>query len=156
MVVNKAKSAILNLNSRVPEKDPNANYNGYPKVCKYRYLGTLITNQFTLKSHLQECARKVTNLRIQLLPVLLRGHFKLNVNLFKVFAMPQYRLLLVLSQFAGSADMERAELALRRHFKAWNMLPQSTSTTFIQSLIGNIRELGEQAVKVASIKRKAR
>lgn len=156
MVVNKSKCGILNLNSRVTAPD-GAQLDGYPRVSSYKYLGTVVNNQFTLKAHLNECARKVTFLRLQLRPILLRGHFKLNLNLFKVFAMPQYRMLLILSRFVRASDVTKAALMMRKHFKEWNLLPRSTSTAVIETLLGNsFEEMAEIAVRLASVKRKAR
>jgi hypothetical protein len=140
MVINKRKSGILNLNSRVPltgERD------GYPLVKSYKYLGTNLNNKLSIETHIKEAERKICFLNLKLRPILLRGHLKLNVNLFKVFVLPQYRLMSILSRFIQPREILQVEKSLRKRFKVWNSLPQSTPTYLIEMLIGgNIKSMG--------------
>ena len=57
-------------------------------VQSYRNLGSLITPNLKLMDHANSILPKFHHIRTQLLPLILKEHFRLNLNLFTVFISP--------------------------------------------------------------------
>ena len=107
MRINKKKSAVMILN---PSSDqPPASINDYPVKLQYKYLGTQITQELSLLPHLKEISKKANFITFKLRSVLGRGHMRLNCNLFKVFVLPNFRLMLTLIESAHTNQLRLVE-----------------------------------------------
>ena len=90
MIVNKAKSGILPVcNSRY---EGTSDVNGYPVGSCYKYLGLMLNGRLDLKDHLKCINKKVNYIAYRMYALRALDDTRLNVSLFKTFAMPLYRL----------------------------------------------------------------
>jgi hypothetical protein len=92
MHVNKAKCGILEIPIRPKAmKRVLANqkqYQDYPVVSKYRYLGTMMDSSLRLEAHMEEIDRKISWLTARLTPARLIKDLRFNLNLYKVLIEP--------------------------------------------------------------------
>ena len=107
MRINKKKSAVMILNSS-DEPTPSA-IKDYPVTLQYKYLGTHLSQDLSLLPHLKEISRKVNFITFKLRGILSRGHLRLNCNLFKVFILPNFRLMLTLVESAHTNQLRLVE-----------------------------------------------
>ena len=107
MRINKKKSAVMILNPSTDTLSPAINE--YPVALQYKYLGTYLTQELSLLPHLKEVSKKVNFITFKLRSVLGRGHMRLNCNLFKVFVLPNFRLLLTLIESAHTNQLKLVE-----------------------------------------------
>ena len=125
-------------------------------VPQYKYLGTVISAELSLLPHLREIARKVNFITFQLRAVLNRGHLRLNTNLFRLFVLPSYRLLLTLVPLAHTKQVRLVEKELRQAFRRFVRLPQSCPNEFIAKLIGTLEEMATNLNRASALKIAAR
>jgi hypothetical protein len=94
-------SALPNPNPTLPNTSNEPTFiRDYPIVTTYKYLGTHISKELLMTQHVKCMERKIMYITMQLKPILLKNKFKLNVNLFKTFVLPQYRLALMMMPLA--------------------------------------------------------
>ena len=90
MITNTKKSGVMFVKSKdAPITD---NILGYPITNHYKYLGATVTNNLSMESHLKNTRNKATYVTHRLTPIRLKGNTKLNLNLYKIFILPLYRL----------------------------------------------------------------
>lgn len=99
MVINRSKSGIIKFDwkrsrRRAVPSGPDS-LHGYPLVEEYRYLGSIIHKDMQLRHQLSHIERKVNFVMSKLKPIRLLGNFRLNVNLYRVFCLPLFRLLML-------------------------------------------------------------
>ena len=150
MKINRKKSAIVPLDPTT--EIPNELQCGFPVQNNYKYLGLQLNNLFDINFHFTQIQRKINYIRIQLLPITLRGNFKLNNNLFKTFIMPQFRLAMAIAQMNTTQELMTFEKHLRLAYKRMMHLPQSTPTELIERLTGKFTTLAEVVSQVSHIK----
>ena len=105
---------------------------------EYKYLGTKINRKCDFSARLDYINRKINYIIYQLKPIILRENFRLNSNLFRTMVMPLFRMGFILFEHLQDSQKNKFEIAIRKAFKKMNMLPQSTPTTIIYKIIGNI------------------
>lgn len=66
-------------------------------------------------------------------------NLKLNVNLFKIFVVPQYRLATAIYKQASNEARKSLLLSLRVWLKRFCMIPINTSNKVLCSLAGNLK-----------------
>lgn len=94
MKINCKKSNLMSLNSR--NITLREDIGKYKYTNKYKYLGMWVSPNMRIETHVLAIQPKINYIIHSLRPILLRGHFKLNNNLFKTFIMPLYRLCTIL------------------------------------------------------------
>ena len=154
MRINKKKSAVMLLNEN--GRGIPAAIRSYTIVQHYKYLGTIFTPQLSVLPHLKVTTRKANFLTFKLRPVLLRGHFRLNCNLFQLFVLPSYRLLLSLLPLIHPNQLRLVEKELRQAFRKFCRLPQSCPNEFVAAIIGTLEKKSIALERISTIKIAAR
>lgn len=90
MVVNKAKCGVLPITRSAFSNEREVN--GYPVVREYKYLGMVLNGRLDLKEHCKMINKKAAFISYRLYKLRIKDDTKINVNLFKVFLMPSYRM----------------------------------------------------------------
>ena len=85
----------------------------------------------SVQSHLKKIEKKIRFIRLNLLPILLKNHFKLNNNLFIVLILPLYRLIFVLSTFNSNTEKQTLAKHIKKYYKKFCCLPKSTPNMMI-------------------------
>jgi hypothetical protein len=65
---------------------------------------------------------------------------RLNINLFKTFCLPQFRLGFYNSIFSSKCDREKYCLAIKKILKKFCLLPLTTPNRIIEKMIGDIEQ----------------
>jgi hypothetical protein len=147
MVINKTKSGILPINGsafRVGEV-----VDGYPVVASYRYLGLMLNGRLDLTEHKKLINRKAGFICHKLYGLRKRDDLRINVNLFKVFIMPSYRLAWTLY----SRQSEEEKQSLLRHLRVWckrfAMIPINTAGHTFDLIFGDIQgEIEKSLIRI--------
>lgn len=134
MNINKKKSGIMLFGIHHPSREIEK----IPIVQSYRYLGSQITPKLNLMDHVNAMIPKFHFIRTQLLPILLKNHFRLNVNLYTVFIDPLLRLIYPLYSLTTDGDKAQFQKKCRYLFKTFVSLPRSTPNLLVADFIGNI------------------
>jgi hypothetical protein len=72
----------------------------------------------------------------------MKNKLKLNINLYRVFIMPLYRLAFTMERIKNkSANFNILELHIKKTFKRFLSLPRSTPNKVIYRLLGNIKDI---------------
>lgn len=123
MKINKNKSGIMFLSKRRLSNYPSGEFEGYPFVKCYRYLGTELSYDMKIDGHLNYILKKSSYVMAKLKMIRIRNNLKLNINLFKVFISPLFRLLGDL--YAGLKEFDRKKVSglFKRLFKTFCMFP---------------------------------
>lgn len=90
MKVGKTKCGIMPV--RGSSFQIGVDYNGYPVIKSYKYLGLVLSNDLSAGEHLKIINQKFNFLSYKLSAIRKKDFLKLNLRLFKVFVMPMYRL----------------------------------------------------------------
>ena len=87
MIINKKKSAIMPLYRRRKKLEETEEYDGYPIVEKYKFLGIWIDNGLSLTNHLEHITKKLQGF-YKMVYILNQKQAPLNIRLtlWKVFA----------------------------------------------------------------------
>jgi hypothetical protein len=73
----------------------------------------------------------------RLFPILKLENNKLNLNLFRVFIDPLFRLLCSIYEFINDTAKKKISLLYRKIFKRFMRLPYRTPNKIISTLIGD-------------------
>ena len=72
----------------------NEDIEGIPNVDEYKYLGMMVNGQLDIKAHIQYINKKIMFITNRLTALRYADNLKLNINLFRIFILPLYRLSL--------------------------------------------------------------
>lgn len=61
-------------------------------VTQYKYLGLIVDNKLSIEPHLKAILVKYNFIAYKLIGVRMKDNLKFNINMFKVFILPLYRL----------------------------------------------------------------
>lgn len=92
----------------------------------YKYLGGTIDCSLKLSTHLDIITRKINYIRYKLHGVRHKNNLKLNINLYKLFVMPLFRMNLINYHYAKKTDRNTASKLMRKTFKSFTNLPFNT------------------------------
>jgi hypothetical protein len=139
MHVNKTKCSILEI-PVIPKvmKRVLANrkqYQDYPVVSKYRYLGTMMDSSFRLDAHIEEIDRKMSWLTARLTPARLIKNIRFNLNLYKVLIEPLIALGIPFYFRIPKTDRGKYENYCRKLVKRFCLLPRSTPHAALDLLV---------------------
>ena len=134
MLINKNKSSIMPMFKQLTTEQQ---IEGIPVSLQYKYLGGMIDWKLSIETHLENAGKKINFIRYKLTGLRLLHNTKLNVNLFKMFCMPQYKMAMINAQLS-QAEKNKLNKVIRNDFKKFCMIPMNTSNTVISKMIGNI------------------
>ena len=92
MLTNPKKSGIMVFRSSELDDVQENNILGYPIVSSYKYLGMTVAKDLRLRQHVEVIQHKINFIKHRLSPIRFRKNTKMNLNLFKIFVLPLYRL----------------------------------------------------------------
>ncbi len=72
-----------------------------------------------------------------------KNNLRLNVNLFRIFIMPLFRMALLNYHSALKTQKNSADKLLRMPFKRFTNLPKSTPNKLIRNMIGTLADRDE-------------
>lgn len=137
MLVNASKSAILRFPFNALQPFPSAiNIAGLPVTPSYKKQAWCWTS-LSAAPHITAINKKIAFIIHRLTPLRHRKHTKLNINLFKIFVLPMYRL--ALSIFDNQSPLERLAFVrdIRKNLKRFLALPRNTSNDLVDQLLGD-------------------
>jgi hypothetical protein len=133
MTINKEKSGIIRLHKKKPTKykEVGETEGGYPIVESYTYLDTILDYLGRADLQINKIKVKVERTKACLYPLLKRRDLRLNLNLFKVFIEPLYRMSC--SLYATMCETRKKELIVkyRKDIKSMALLPKSVANEVI-------------------------
>ena len=145
MTINKSKCGILpvTISRFTTERDVN----GYPVVESYKYLGLVMNGRLDLKEHCKLINKKAAFISSRLYGLRLKDDLRTNMNLFKVFIMPSYRMAFTLYDRQNEQD----KAALERHMRVWAKkfirIPINTAGHTFDLIAGDLRGTVEQSIR---------
>lgn len=84
--------------------------------------------------------RKVDFLTCKLRTLRLEKDLKLNINLFKVFCMPLYRLGMLQTMATTETDRQHYLKSIRKKFRSFCFLPRNTPNEYVRVLLGSVED----------------
>ena len=105
MNMNPKKSAIMKTGKARNKCPKTKSIMEIPIVNEYKYLGGLLKNDLSIKSHISQVQRKIDFIRFRLSSIRWIKDMKLNINLFKVFCLPLYSLCFTNSIIKGKSSL---------------------------------------------------
>lgn len=129
MSINKDKSGIMRIHKVKSKKykEEGETEKGYPVVQSYTYLGTDINYLGRADEQQAKINLKFERTKARMYPLLKKNDMRLNLNLFKVYIEPHYRM--TSSLYATMCEGRKKELIknYRKHVKSWCLIPKSVS-----------------------------
>jgi hypothetical protein len=105
-----------------------------------------VTPDLKLGVHLDQIRGKVSYVTHRLTPIRLIGNTKLNLNLFKVFILPLYRLAFNNYGTADTKEQVTFEKDVRRSYKKFMTWPINTSDAVVNSTLGDPRTIALESL----------
>lgn len=84
--------------------------------------------------------RKIDFLICKLRALRLERDLKLNINLFKVFCMPLYRLSMLQTMATTETDRQHYLKSIRKKFRTFCFLPRNTPNDYVRVLLGSAED----------------
>jgi hypothetical protein len=81
---------------------------------------------------------------------------KVNINLFKVLAMPRIRMAAINLRACCATDKKQFLQMVRRLFKRWCWLPKNTENKSVRILLGDLEGLFEEVAQDAEVRMRDR
>ena len=82
----------------------------------------------SIGTHINEAKKKINFIKFRMRGILIKGHLKLNNNLFRTFILPQFRLCFSIYPHLVSQQKVHLEGVIRRTFREFTGLPFGTPT----------------------------
>jgi hypothetical protein len=122
------------------QKPTDSVVRGYPVVTQYRYLGVVLQSDLSIDAHLKAIEAKVNFITYRTLLIRLKAQMKTNVNLFKCFIMPQYRLAFQIEKIRGrDTNLKKIVQHCKMRLKKFLLLPCSTSDAWVKRIFVPLR-----------------
>jgi len=126
MVLNASKSGVMRCGTARTKIKKAKELGGIPLVDTYRYLGGNLHYSLRIDTHPSIINRKIDFIRYKLTPLRLVKDLKLNLNMFKVFCAPLYRLAFNNLEYLSKAQINKFLLHFRKNLKKFALLPSNT------------------------------
>ena len=133
---NKAKSGIMVVFKRKNPKYPTGKLLGIPYIKSYKYLGTHLNYTIRISDHLDEIERKHKFIKRSLMPLLMKRHHRLNMNLFRILVVPSFRMVGGIYSQLTDSDQRKVDTLNRRLFRDFMLWPTSTPNQTVHDIIG--------------------
>ncbi len=122
-------------------------------MTQYRYLGVALQSNLSIDAHLKAIEAKVNFITYRTLPIRLKAQTKTNVNLFKCFIMPQYRLAFQIEKIRGrNTNLKKIVQHCKIRLKKFLLLPRSTSHAWVKRIFGSIEGIVTGAITKVGIR----
>lgn len=108
-------------------------------VTEYKYLGLLMNSKLSIKSHLKYINKKISFITYKLYGLRLLDNLKLNINLFKVFLMPLYRLAFATYAEANAEVRKSLITHMEVRLKVFCRIPVNTANKVLFELAGDLK-----------------
>jgi hypothetical protein len=136
MIINKAKSGILPITgSRFSREREVSNY---PVVQEYKYLGLMLNGRLDLQEHCKLINKKAAYLSCRLHKLRFKDDTRINMNLFRVFLMPSYRMAYTAYDRLSERDKEKLKVHMRVWIKKFIRVPINTANHTLEIITGDI------------------
>lgn len=161
MELNKKKSAILPLSSRMAKDIPFMKLekcidsvtqkvthqewtpalneiNGIPVVNKYKYLGTYLDSKLTMRTQVESIKKKSNFLFVKLYPYLKNATADGRRDIWKTMVVPLFNAVFMLAMFDKSeSEVKKINTELLGTFKRYLMIPKTTNSDIVWEMIGD-------------------
>lgn len=97
-----------------------------------------VNSSLDVEGHLQAISRKIVFITNQLTGIRRLGKTHLNLSLFRILVIPQYRLAFSLYGTSDDRDKLKFVTHFKRSVKRFLCLPINTADRTVASLFGNI------------------
>ena len=111
-----------------------------PIVTSYKYLGAIVNDKLDFEDHFSTISRKIFFMTNQLTGVRRQAKTHLNLSLFRILIIPQYRIAFSIYSHCDPHQKLQFENHFKRSLKRFLSLPINTADRTIFSLFGNIKE----------------
>jgi hypothetical protein len=138
MEVNRAKSGVLNISGSSVR--PGEEIGGYPVVKTYKYLGLMLNGQLNMKDHLKAINRKANFIAHRLYGIRRIDDLRMNMNMFRTFVMPSYRLAFTLYARLNAAERAKIEAHMRVWCKKFIRVPINTASHTFSLIVGDLKK----------------
>ena len=107
-------------------------------MSKYKYLGTYFSPKLTMKAQIETIQKKSNFLYVKLYPYLSKATADARKDIWKTMVMPLFNALFVLVSFGQSdTEVERVNTVMIGTFKRYLMIPKTTNSEIVWSMIGD-------------------
>ena len=123
LIINKNKSGIMYLNE---EQTNRQQILGVPCVNQYKYLGTWLDQNLDPMTHLKALENKMSILSRKFYALRKQGNIKFNINIFKIFILPNIKMLATLYNETNPRNKGKILVILRRKIRDFCLLPRNS------------------------------
>ena len=112
---------------------------GVPVVRTYKYLGMMLNGQLDIKDHLKLINKKANYITYKLYGLRMLDDTRININMFRVFVLPSYRLAHTLYARLSTGEQEAVDRHLRVWCKKFARIPVNTAGHTFLLIAGDLK-----------------
>ncbi len=111
---------------------------GIPVVSEYKYIGQWMQSNMSQVIHLRKTNPKIAFITNRLTPLKVKGDLRFNLNLYRVFIMPQYKLMASLFYASSKkAEKQAVILNIKNTFNKFINVTKSRPNAIVEKMIGD-------------------